>query len=1322
MSNINYSYDLSFLDTEKTPKTFADKYFGGFAQIFPEEKVPKIFREGYNRSIEGLAYQAIRGKPYYDLGGWTPGMLADIASTIMSFVASPSDIATMGIGGAVGKAVISPLMSGTAKKLVKSGFSQELARKAVQEGGEQLVAKLPKTSLDAVITSQAPELAKRLGANIGSLGFYSGLQSAAVQQIEDKDIDAVQVLYDSAKGALTGFASSAGSLALAPVVAKRLNSKSNLVQLMATKGIEVGAFGSSPALFETLEGNPRLPHPGEYAHAAGVIAGLQLGRNAFGKVTRVVKQETLVKPAEKQFKLEREIAKAEKRKDPLVAEAEELLGIRVPDVTKEQRFKKERLDDGKTKIRILDKNWLNKTGDSMIEFEFIQSKIPRVQAEINQAKGQNLSKTGKLSKTELLEKYPNSNLDPSFKGLTTTASNIKLAETIAKKLNMPKEEFNLIRAINFDKNELSISNTRRFRIAMQDKLKLQADLKKLSTDPLFEKSVAFARHSSPLKTYMPKKLYDIFVKSLTPAELRVSHPLKNYSFELVEKYSLENVRTLNSFLNKNIGILGKAGFNDAIAGGKKGKAELNAVRDFLKGEGKFSIINGAPNTGSLNIKRGDTFTIADGTKFQFKIIDPKNYRLAFNQMFTEAKRAGIKTAQFEPNYVPEPLKLEVIDLIRLNVGNMSKRLQKDPQVFGELLNNQKPNKQQAIAANQFINDYLKEIGVNNQFSQILNQIRKKLEQPSREQLLTRDTKKIDKNVSTLEALKLLQREVYKELNVTNHSLESKRTFVNLLSKELKDQVIEKDMGKLTLRYFSKGSRSIAHAKHLGIKGSKAMGITEHLSKIGKVEDARIINQIYESATGAIEYNPKFNWSVKTKSFLKDLTDFQVATKIGLGFATIPNISQITISAALKVGYGPLISGVRKWNTDPEYKKLVESVTPSGYGDLLAVTLGTQQDAIIKKFSPAWFAQKTTDRFFGIVPGFSFNKINELNFKMSTVAAYENLLKLQRTATGKNLQSKNANLRAKATMELRKAGFEKPDVILDLKNKNMKASDYDKIQQYAYTFARDYQLQKSVLRDPLIVNDPRFRPFFLFKRFGIRQYDLYKRILSEEGINPFLYLRLAAGGLAGAAVIQPAKEMLGELLAGKNIYDENFSLKYEIPFFREGEKGGQLKDIGPKEILDSFAVVGTAGVVTDILAAEDPLRAVEFTLTPVIWQDLNKIYDTATRAYKESKDYGIYGAIRRTPKNLSPIFGTGPRRALQRAWTQKQREDFTTYRKGPTRTRILDAFLDGNYPKGEEIMREWNRVYGYENPIVWSDVDYDDLTKRYITKLEKRRRP
>ena len=112
------------------------------------------------------------------------------------------------------------------------------------------------------------------------------------------------------------------------------------------------------------------------------------------------------------------------------------------------------------------------------------------------------------------------------------------------------------------------------------------------------------------------------------------------------------------------------------------------------------------------------------------------------------------------------------------------------------------------------------------------------------------------------------------------------------------------------------------------------------------------------------------------------------------------------------------------------------------------------------------------------------------------------------------------------------------------------------------------------------------------------------------------------------------------IKNKNIYDENFSLKYEIPFFREGEKGGELKDIGPKEILDSFAVVGAAGVITDMLAAEDPLRAVEFTLTPVIWQDLNKIYDTVYKFSSEAftpGDYGIFGATRRLPKTISPVF-------------------------------------------------------------------------------------
>ena len=424
----------------------------------------------------------------------------------------------------------------------------------------------------------------------------------------------------------------------------------------------------------------------------------------------------------------------------------------------------------------------------------------------------------------------------------------------------------------------------------------------------------------------------------------------------------------------------------------------------------------------------------------------------------------------------------------------------------------------------------------------------------------------------------------------------------------------------------------------------------------------------------------------TKNLLTDLTNFQVGTKIGLGFAVIPNISQITISTALKIGYGPLINGFRNYHFDKNYRKLFDSISYN-YTDLFAQTFGFDtrtREGIMSKF-----AQKTTDRFFGIIPGFSFNKINEINFKMTAIGSYEHLLNLQKTATGKNIKSRIPKEKVKAIAELRKQGFDNFDKInLDLKKGKVSPENYRKIQSYAFRFARDFQLQKSVLQDPLLANDPRFRPFFLFKRFGVRQAGLFTKILSEENSNPFMYLRLAAAGYAGAAVIAPAREMLAD-------------------------------------VIDSFATVGAMGVISDIIAAEDKLRAIQFTITPVMYQDLNKIYDTVYKFSSEAfspGDYGIFGATKRLPKNISPVFGTGPRRLLQRIWTEKQKEDYTTYRKGPTRTKILDALLDGKRTEALEIMREWNRVYGYENPIVFSEIDYDDMTKRYITKLKKRQRP
>ena len=78
-----------------------------------------------------------------------------------------------------------------------------------------------------------------------------------------------------------------------------------------------------------------------------------------------------------------------------------------------------------------------------------------------------------------------------------------------------------------------------------------------------------------------------------------------------------------------------------------------------------------------------------------------------------------------------------------------------------------------------------------------------------------------------------------------------------------------------------------------------------------------------------------------------------------------------------------------------------------------------------------------------------------------------------------------------------------------------------MQDFAFKFSRDYQLQKNVLADPKFANDPRFRPFYLFKRFGYRQAELLLGF-GEERNNPALYLRLAASGAFGIGLIMLLK--------------------------------------------------------------------------------------------------------------------------------------------------------------------------------------------------------
>ena len=101
------------------------------------------------------------------------------------------------------------------------------------------------------------------------------------------------------------------------------------------------------------------------------------------------------------------------------------------------------------------------------------------------------------------------------------------------------------------------------------------------------------------------------------------------------------------------------------------------------------------------------------------------------------------------------------------------------------------------------------------------------------------------------------------------------------------EVLRNDLAQATKR--------IAYAEIVGKDGRIMYDKIKALHDKRLGGQAEIIKRAFDTYTGLIETDPKYNWSYTSKKRLNDLVNFHVATKIGLGFATIPNITQTFIS-------------------------------------------------------------------------------------------------------------------------------------------------------------------------------------------------------------------------------------------------------------------------------------------------------------------------------------------------------------------------------------------------------------------------------------------
>jgi hypothetical protein len=142
---------------------------------------------------------------------------------------------------------------------------------------------------------------------------------------------------------------------------------------------------------------------------------------------------------------------------------------------------------------------------------------------------------------------------------------------------------------------------------------------------------------------------------------------------------------------------------------------------------------------------------------------------------------------------------------------------------------------------------------------------------------------------------------------------------------------------------------------------------------------------------------------------------------------------------------------------------------------------------------------------------------------------------------------------------------------------------------------------------------------------------------------------------------------------------------------------------------------------DIVAAENTIRALEFAGKPAVVQDLDKIWTAMTRTWENIADYGGLGALQRMPKYIAPVLGTVPRRLAERVEPAGQRKTYVKYRKGLTRSRILDHLIEGDSIRATRLITNWNRSFP-ENPILYDDISIDEITKRIINKAKKRANP
>tara|TARA_R100000995_G_C3484316_1_gene126214 strand:+ start:2862 stop:6578 length:3717 start_codon:yes stop_codon:yes gene_type:complete len=1184
--------------------------------FIPGEWLPNWVKQGYNQSIEGMARQVMSGEPVFNVEeGYDPNMAEDILATVMSF-ATPTDFASLALGGGIGTAAI----KGTAVKTATKEFA---ARAAVKSGMERTAAVRLVNQAAPKILNQAR--AKALTGATG-LGFYSGLQSSLGQKITNDDISLAQTLQDVAKGATLGAAT--GGVGGKVSQATAVKALPKYQKLGVEKAVETGVFGTvSPA----LEG--KVPTAEDYMHAAGVIGGLTLKRAVTQKAVSVPKKMINESRIQKNLRESAEAqAKEEARRD---RGAEEW-------------------SDGKKNVRIL----TDYTGKERNQQQFVVEDV-------------STNKTFNIPKKNFFQSFSRTK--------DRLGDNIELKTRkrifgLKKSLNITDVEFKqLIDVASGQKDPFPLrkkkgksgyhSNYNELKTPEQRyRLLNQLESSKRTNEILAEWKasgieIRDVSGTSLLKKALPPSIYESLqatgakIKEVAgPSYVQMTDAISQSGVKLMGEMDARNSLMFSRLMTK---------LNQAEYRAEDGKVytfkKLSGVD--LTGKKKRireQIANDMEGVNSAGERlSGAAADAAQARALPFSQITKLVYRLG--------SRAGLDLAPFIQNYFPKVIKKDVIKALYKDIDRLADT---DARVLSA----------DVVRKQGFEQNLRNAIGTDRISSETKEALLYLQERLSR-------TRK--REVTLSEAFESLRNEVLSERVILNKNLEKERGKFNLPI-----NFYERDSGSVLANYISQATKRIAYSQVVGKDGKGMYTKIRALSEKKLHKQAEILKKAFDTYTGIIETDKSLNYNYKTKSFLNNFVNFQVATKIGLGFATIPNITQTFISTALRLGYSPFFKGSLKSLQDKEYIKTIEKYTGTGTIEMHNIIIGFQSQQGTKL---GRLADATTKAF-------GFQGINRVNKLVSAYSALEAAKIWQQQAKSQPKTLRQARRRDFAIRNLREMGVK--DLTMKMTPKTMA--------KVMYEFARDAQLQKNVFLEPAFFANPKMQPFLLFKRFGYRQAEMITRWANQarKDKDMAFFLRLGAAGFAGGIFVNWAKASLSNILSGEDIYDDSY--KFNVDGM----------DYTMDDFIQGLGAVGSFGLITDIISAESKWRTAEFLLKPAIIQDSMKMYSAAIRIGKDMMELGPNSiTARRAVKYVSPMLGTAPRRIARRFETPKQRADRRKTMLTSTKKKIFDFMLEDNDTMVKRAIQEWNAEFE-ERPLMMDDISPEEINKYLMNKYTR----